>query len=149
MIPSGKITPHFAWIEAACRCGECDGIPEDAEIQQNIIRLANALEDFRAAIGGRPIHITSWYRCKAHNERVGGTPNSLHLVGLAADFAVSGKSPSGVQYIIESWLKFHPVPFSGLGKYNSHTHVDLREAPAKWEERRSWVYEPSVGGRRR
>jgi uncharacterized protein YcbK (DUF882 family) len=36
---------------------------------------------------GKPIVITSGYRTEAHNEKVGGKPNSSHLRGLACDVA--------------------------------------------------------------
>lgn len=32
------------------------------------------------------IEVTSWYRSKEDNVRVGGNPNSFHLRGLALDF---------------------------------------------------------------
>ena len=36
---------------------------------------------------GKPIIINSGYRTEAHNEKVGGKPNSSHLKGLAVDIA--------------------------------------------------------------
>ena len=37
---------------------------------------------------GKPLTITSGYRCARHNAEVGGVPNSRHMRGLAADVAV-------------------------------------------------------------
>jgi uncharacterized protein YcbK (DUF882 family) len=37
---------------------------------------------------GRPMVLTSGYRCRKHNAAVGGAANSLHCLGLAADILV-------------------------------------------------------------
>ena len=48
--------------------------------------LVLALEDVRSCYG-RPVRITSGWRCQTHNRAVGGHPQSRHLVGCAADLA--------------------------------------------------------------
>lgn len=45
-------------------------------------RLDAAREHF-----GQAIVVTSGWRCPTHNRRVGGSPTSSHLKGLAADLA--------------------------------------------------------------
>jgi uncharacterized protein YcbK (DUF882 family) len=42
------------------------------------------LEELRAALG-RPVVITSGYRCPEHNKAVGGVPRSPHMLGRAVD----------------------------------------------------------------
>ena len=39
---------------------------------------------------GKPLTITSAYRCQAHNEAVGGLPNSFHTRGQAIDISSAG-----------------------------------------------------------
>lgn len=39
-----------------------------------------------AAVAGTNVRLTSWWRDRATNSRVGGAPQSQHLVGLAFDF---------------------------------------------------------------
>jgi len=39
-------------------------------------------------IGGVSFNINSGWRCREHNDNVGGTPNSSHLRGLAADIRI-------------------------------------------------------------
>src|SRR5207249_6043527 len=40
----------------------------------------------RRAMDGHPLHITSGYRSEELNRVVGGSANSMHCLGLAADF---------------------------------------------------------------
>lgn len=53
-----------------------------------------ALNNFRQALN-RPVHITSGYRTVEHNTKVGGVPNSLHLIGAAFDMAVEYNKAAG------------------------------------------------------
>lgn len=55
------------------------------EEKQNLISLVeNILDPLREAYG-KPIIITSGYRCKQLNKAVGGASTSQHLTGEAAD----------------------------------------------------------------
>ena len=55
------------------------------EQEQNLIALIeNVLDPLREAYG-KPIVVTSGFRCKELNKAVGGSPSSQHLLGLAAD----------------------------------------------------------------
>ena len=51
------------------------------------ILCAEVLEPLREHVG-RPIVVTSGYRCKALNKAIGGVANSQHLVGEAADLSI-------------------------------------------------------------
>lgn len=56
----------------------------DSVAQRNLVSLATLLEVVRA-YHGKPIVITSGYRCGTLNTAVGGVKNSLHLSGRACD----------------------------------------------------------------
>jgi hypothetical protein len=60
-----------------------DNIPT-FEIVDNLNRLADYLDGIRAKLG-KPILISSGYRCLMLNKAVGGVVNSQHQKGLAAD----------------------------------------------------------------
>ena len=51
----------------------------------NLARLAGELEKVRLLCNA-PLHVLSGYRCPALNAAVGGSKNSYHMLGLAADF---------------------------------------------------------------
>lgn len=54
------------------------------EIVDNLNRLADYLDGIREKLG-KPILITSGFRCPVLNKAVGGVANSQHQKGLAAD----------------------------------------------------------------
>lgn len=79
---------HFT-LEEFCRSDtatlqDIDNRPA-AGVRTNLALLvAHVLDPLREAYG-KPIRVTSGYRCKALNEAVGGSPTSDHLQGRAAD----------------------------------------------------------------
>ena len=59
--------------------------------RQNLVALVqNVLDPLREAYG-KPIYVTSGYRCPRLNAAVGGVANSNHIKGLAADIRATGK----------------------------------------------------------
>lgn len=93
--------------------------------------LINKLQKLRDKLG-KPVVITSGYRTPEHNTKVGGSPNSQHLEGNAADIKVNGVHPLDVAFAAES------VGFTGIGVYtndgNYFTHVDVRATKSYWKD---------------
>ncbi len=87
------MTKNFKKSEFDCKCG-CE-MPNDILI--NITKLANQLQYVRDNVA-MPITINSAYRCEAHNKLVGGSVNSQHLLGKAADIVIKGLDPVLVTY---------------------------------------------------
>ena len=87
--------------EFACRC--CGELHPFA--RENIEALVrNVLDPVREKLG-KPIQVNSGYRCKSHNEAVGGVKGSQHLVGEAADLRIDG-SPEELANAIKENGKF-------------------------------------------
>lgn len=64
-------------------------------------RLINLISDILDPVRekwGKPIRVTSGYRCPALNKAVGGTPNSQHLRGEAADITTGSKKDNQTLY---------------------------------------------------
>lgn len=59
----------------------------DAPTLLNLHFLASRMEIVRK-IFGKPIIVTSGYRCEELNRAIGGSPSSAHRLGLACDFRV-------------------------------------------------------------
>lgn len=69
---------YFAPREFGCRCGcGLGGLPASRELR--------AYLDALRLVHGRPILVTSGWRCARHNGEVGGRKASDHLRGAAAD----------------------------------------------------------------
>ena len=77
--------------EVAARA-DIDNTPS-AEVVRNLARLAEGLELVRLALGNKPVHITSGYRSARLNQMVGGSKNSMHIQGLAADILCPAFGP--------------------------------------------------------
>ena len=76
--------------------------------------------DAARKIYGKPMRITSGFRTKTHNKKVGGVKSSSHLKGLAADIACS-ESIDRFD-MIKALLE---VGFKRLGVAGTFIHVDI------------------------
>ena len=112
--PRVRLSQDFYEDEFECQCGKCDS---SGKMNRAFIARLQAL---RTAFG-RPIRITSGYRCPEHNRAVGGAPNSNHLRGIAADIAMTS---SVDRYKL---LKLAiATECSGVGVAKNFVHLDLR-----------------------
>ncbi|GAA2779710.1 D-Ala-D-Ala carboxypeptidase family metallohydrolase [Saccharopolyspora taberi] len=115
-------TAHFDFAEFQSKdgAGFSGGNVDQAAVKENVRRLMYKLEAVRRKAGDSAITVNSGFRSKAHNESVGGAPNSQHTYGIAADIVISGRSVSQtIGYAQTSG-------FSGIIRYDSFTHVDSR-----------------------
>jgi len=105
--------------ETAARNG-LDNTPNPIAYQ-NLVRLANFLEEVRKVLG-KPIMINSGYRAPAVNAHVGGSKNSQHMVGCAADIRVPGMTPDQiVRAIIASDLQYDQL----IREFESWVHISI------------------------
>ena len=119
-----NLSEHFTFeeltaSETAARHG-LDNTPGPIA-QQNLVRLANFLEEVRKVLG-KPISINSAYRGPEVNAAVKGSKNSQHLVGCAADIKVPGMTPDQVVLaIIASKLQYDQL----IREFDAWTHVSI------------------------
>lgn len=110
-----QLSKHFTRAELACpHCGRIGPYP------QRLKKLLALLEKIRRAVG-KPVHITSGYRCPAHNREVGGVSNSYHMLDMAADIWVDGMDVWTLAKIAEK------AGAGGIGTYpfSRFVHVDV------------------------
>ena len=89
--------------------------------------------DHARAIAETPFKITSGYRSKAHNAKVGGIPSSAHRKGLAAD--IEARRPRDAARILTA---LYYVGLRRFGYYpgRKFIHVDAdgsKPTPAFWD----------------
>ncbi len=107
------LTKNFTWSEFTCNCGK----EHEHKISGNLVEM---LQELRDSIGCA-IHVNSAYRCKEHNETVGGKPNSQHVEGTAADIEVPQMT------LVTVALHAAKIGFIGIGLYDTFLHLDVRE----------------------
>ena len=95
--------------------------PNESE-RQNLVRLANFLEQVKFVLGNVPIMVNSAYRSAQVNAAVGSKETSQHRLGCAADLRVPGMTPDQVvQAIIGSQLEFDQC----IREFDRWTHISV------------------------
>lgn len=119
-----KLSDNFTSKEFDCQGSGC--------CSKTIIneQLVEYLQKIREHFG-KPITITSGYRCATHNRSVGGATGSRHTKGDAADIVVSGVTPREVAQYAES------IGIKGIGLYETNAdghfvHIDTRTSKSFW-----------------
>ena len=78
--------------------------------------------------------INSAYRCANYNDNVvKGAKHSQHKLGKAADIVIDGMTPNEVHELVCEMVELGQINFGGIGKYNTFTHLDIRDYSARWD----------------
>ncbi len=98
------LSPNFALAEftksqTALR-NSIDNSPDESEIDSLRRLTANILQPARQHFG-RPVRISSGFRCLELNSRIGSKPKSQHVTGHAADFEIPGCS----NFYVAQWIQ--------------------------------------------
>jgi len=118
-----KLSEHFTYEElvqsdTALRTG-IKNIPTPNNIG-NMKLLADGLEQVRSLLGS-PLFITSGYRSPTLNRFIGGSANSAHCLGYAADFKCKDMKPVDiVAKIKDSGIKYDQLICEG-----TWTHISF------------------------
>lgn len=116
---------HITWEELACK----DGVPylSRAISDGTLTELVVVFERIRRYFDNRPLIINSAYRTPSYNKKVGGSPNSQHMLGRALDIQPPKDMTSAAFFIAlknnHKWMGIR-----GLGKYPTFVHVDIRKS---------------------
>jgi zinc D-Ala-D-Ala carboxypeptidase len=109
--------PHFLEKELRCKCG-CGKSKMD-------VQFMSALELLRTTYG-KPMIVTSGYRCPAHNGSVSSTgDNGPHTQGKAVDIKIHGKEAHRL-LTIALQQGFKGVGLKQVGDYpDRFIHLDM------------------------
>lgn len=121
---SAQIAKNFQYKEFDCHGSGCCST---TIIDEKLVAYVQQIRDHF----GKPVTITSPYRCEVHNRRVGGATKSYHMQGRAADIVVQGVSSREVAKYAES------IGILGIGLYETSadgyfTHIDTRTTKSFW-----------------
>lgn len=119
-ITDTQMRPNWHGKELRCKCGECQGFV-NAEALDALQRLRE--------LHGKPLGLTSAYRCPAYNRKVGGARQSQHMLGQAFDIPWPSRSITRRTQFVEIARE---VGFRGFGYYASFVHIDTRARGTTW-----------------
>ena len=123
------ITEHFSMAELTTTNTGLPNKPDNTALD-NLYRLALTLEKIRVLLGGAPMTITSAYRSPGVNKKVGGSPTSAHLSGLAADFiAPKYGTPLEIVERLKTFADF--LDFDQLIEEGTWVHVGIFRNPRR------------------
>lgn len=114
-----KLSANFKVREFACLDGS-DTIFVSDELVKILQKVRNHF--------GASVIINSAYQTEAHNKKVGGSANSQHKYGMAADIRINGVSPK----TIATYLNTLMPNSGGIGVYSSFVHIDVRTKKTRW-----------------
>jgi len=112
------IAPNFSYIELKCPC--CGVCHMDLDCLMALQALRNEI--------GIPLSVNSGFRCAVHNEKVGGKPNSYHLIGKAVDINTTIIPAEKLHTFMRNVYEL----FRGVGIARTFTHMDIRENLTHW-----------------
>ena len=116
---------EFERSETAKRLGIDNSIPEF--YVSNINKLVdNVLDPLREAYG-KPIRVTSGYRCTELNRAVGGAGNSQHLYGMAADIQGTPNTAAEVKTLFSLVRKLGIEYDQAIFEKNRWLHISYNE----------------------
>ena len=127
-----KLTKNFDLSEFECNDGSL--MPE--HVYTNVKQTANNLQVLRDMYK-RPINITSAYRSKKYNKKIGGVSNSTHTLGLAVDIQIKGIDYKNLYNYICTLIFDGLLLEGGVGLYDNFIHYDIRGSRARWDNRKN------------
>jgi len=138
----GDLSKNLSRHEFACKCG-CGFDIADFKLVQILQQTADHFLNIKAEMDIVVVSITinSGCRCKKHNEAEGGSKNSRHMLGNAADFKLKYRLADGTKRQIDPNLvaayldKKYKYEY-GIGWYNGRTHFDTSSSgKRRWDNR--------------
>ena len=101
---------YFSVEEMMCPCG-CGKADMNDSFMYKLVRVREEL--------GKPMVVTSGYRCEEYNEKIGGVKNSAHTKGRAADISITGMEEVDQVRLLEYAIHFN---IRGLGINDKKSH---------------------------
>jgi hypothetical protein len=95
-------------------------VPNDEQIA-NLTELAQALERIQSLLGSE-LHIDSGFRSPKLNAAIGGSVNSAHMEGYAADFICPTFGPP---FEVCKAIRDSEIPFDQLIQEGSWVHLSV------------------------
>lgn len=118
-----RLTSNF-WIYEFVKKRDFGHRELTPEVFQNIQAMAEELQVIRDEIR-KPIIVTSGFRSKEYNRRIGGAKGSFHLTGKAADIVINGMNSREIYRITRGLRDAKKISINGFGVYKRFNHFDI------------------------
>jgi hypothetical protein len=103
-----KLSKHFSLeefiVSPTANRLNINNVPGDEELENLKTLVSEVLEPLREAYG-KPIRVTSGFRCKKLNDAIGGSKSSQHMLGQAADITSLEDSVEGNKELFDIAVK--------------------------------------------
>ena len=116
---------EFERSDTATKFAIDNTMPESAK--KNVAELVDKVLDPLREAWGKPITVTSGYRCPELNKAVGGAKTSHHLSGMAADISTGNKADNRRLFELVQKLD---LPFTQLIDESNFSWVHISLDPA-------------------
>ena len=132
-----KLSTNFSSTEFDCHGSGCCST---TQIDEKLVEYVQKIRDHF----GKPVTVSSGYRCATHNKNIGGATGSKHSKGQAADIYIDGVKPAEIAKYAES------LGILGIGLYETDkdghfVHVDTRTSKSFWYGQNE-AYRSTFGG---
>ena len=98
-----------------------NNMPDITSLDNLFNLIVYCLQPIREKIG-KPMIISSGYRCPRVNKLVGGKDNSQHQKGQAVDFTIKGLSVQNIiQLIVKSGIEYDQL----INEYDKWVHISF------------------------
>ena len=125
-----NLTEHFTLEELTysytAKQYNIDNRPNKFQISELTRLCKNILEPIRQKTG-KPIIISSGYRCKELNDRIGGAKNSDHTVACAVDIRCKGMTVKELFDVIVEMIKNEEIEVRQLIDENDYSWVHVSQ----------------------
>lgn len=100
-----------------------NNMPDINSLDNMLDLIYFCLQPIRDKIG-KPMIITSGYRCQQVNKLVGGAVNSQHTKGQAADFTIKGMTPAQIIFQISVMgIEYDQL----INEYDKWVHISFNK----------------------
>lgn len=132
-----KLSSNFKSTEFDCHGSGCC---LTTQIDEKLVEYVQKIRDHF----GKPVNVSSGYRCPTHNKNIGGATGSRHSKGQAVDIYINGVAPAEIAKYAES------IGILGIGLYETNSdgffvHVDTRTTKSFWYGQKE-EYRSTFGG---
>jgi uncharacterized protein YcbK (DUF882 family) len=129
MVPELNVYPYFTNDELKCKCG-CEEMGMEPDFMSYLVALREAY--------GKPMPLSSAYRCKEHPIERSKRTLGPHTTGRAVDVLVFGKNAVRLLRMAQE-MGFNGIGVSQKGSHNKRfLHLDM--APETPTRPRPWMW---------